>query len=239
MLDRWKFRPTDISNSNHPTHMKLRSLLISALAAASVGSASAASYTVFSGSPVDLGISGTNVNFVLPQFDSSLGTLTGVRVIVVQSALAGSFTVTNNGETDIEVDKVTSDFRVQQVSSGLGYSQVLIELDPLGTDPVSNPSATIAPTKLQEFTITSSAYTISDQIIDGAFFSAYEGSGDVTFGIRNRLIVTTTGATFAVDSGNVATTTQMAIEYTYEVIPEPSTALLGSLGLFALLRRRR
>lgn len=219
--------------------MKL--LINSIIGAALVSSASAASYTVNSGSAVNLGISGSDVQFVIPQFNTSLGTLTGVTVKVVQSTLTGSFEITNNGETGFTVDKVTTDFRVKQNTAGLGYAPQLVEIDPLVTTPSSNPSPTISPSASQIFTITAGqGYTISNQIIDGTYFAAYSGAGNVVFDIRNRGIVTVSGATYTVDTTNTYTTTQMEITYTYtEAIPEPSAAALAGLGALALLRRRR
>lgn len=215
-------------------------LPVLALAAALITGASAASYTVSSGDAVNLGISGSDINFVMPQFDTSLGTLTGVTVSITQSNLGGTFDVTNGGLTGIQVDAVSSDYRVRQVTSGLGYTQQFLDIAPLVTTPVSNPSPTINLSQTLTFTITAAqGYIISDQVIGEDFFGAYEGPGTVTFGIRNRLIVTTTGAIFTVDTADSYTTSQMAITYTYQPIPEPSAALLGGLGALALLRRRR
>jgi hypothetical protein len=210
------------------------------LCASLAASASAASYTVNSGSAVDLGISSTDIPFTLAQFDATLGTLTGVTVTVVQSSLSGSFEVTNTGATTFSVDKVTSDFRVRQLTGGLGYTSTFIDIDPLDTTPASNPSATINPSEAVVFDITASqGYTVADQSVGASFFAPYIGTGDVSFEVRNRLIVSVSGASFNVDSTNTITTTQMAITYTYDAIPEPSAALLGALGVLGLLRRRR
>jgi hypothetical protein len=220
--------------------MKKTFSMLAIASALSLASLNAAIYTVYSGSAVALGSSGSDVIFSIPQFDASLGTLTGVTVEVVQSALTGSFTVTNQGLSSILVNDVVSDFRVRQSTPGLGYSQTLIEIDPLASSPTSSPSTTINVAANQTFNITAAqGYTISDQDISSTNFSAYVGVENVDFGVRNRLIVSTSGASFAVDSTDTITTTRMAITYTYTAIPEPSTALLGALCVLGLLRRRR
>jgi hypothetical protein len=202
--------------------------------------AKAASYTVFSGDPVNLGISGTDVNFSIPKFDPALGTLTGVTVRVLQSNLTGSFIVTNSSADQSFVNSVTGDFRVREPAAGLGYLTNSQELDPVLTTPSSNPSVTINPSQSVTFNINAAqTYTLIDQNISSDFFTAYEGPGSVNFQIRNRLIINAEGATYAVDAGGTSTTTQMGITYTYEAIPETSSALLGSIGMLILLRRRR
>jgi hypothetical protein len=202
--------------------------------------AKAASYTVFSGDPVNLVNAFSDVNFSIPQFDPALGTLTGVIVRVLQSNLTGSFIVTNSGASESFVPKVTSDFRVRQLTAGLGYTAGMQEFDPVLTTPSSNPSVTINPSQSVTFNINAGqTYTLIDQNISSSFFTAYQGPGSVNFEIRNRLIISTEGATYAVDAGATSTTTQMGITYTYEAIPETSSALLGGIGILLLLRRRR
>lgn len=205
--------------------------------------ATAASYTVYSGEAVDLAFSGVEAQFHIPQFDTSLGTLTGVTVKVVASNLTGSFEITNNGIAAMTVDLVTSDYRVRQVTSGLGYTQQTREIDPVETSPQSSPSVTIAPGNSQVFTINPSlGYSISDQSIAAVYFGAYSGSGNVTFGVRNRINISVSGASYTVNSSSSYTTTRMAVQYDYTptVIPEPSSALLCALGAsLGLVRRRR
>jgi hypothetical protein len=213
---------------------------ITALFVATAGFASAATTTVYSGSSVNLGSSNDNVAFNIAQFNTALGTLTGVTVKVTTSSLVGSFNVANAGGTSLSVGPHTADFRVDDVADNLGYTIQSVEIDPLATTPVTSPAATIPVGENQTYAITlGQGYTVSDQNIAGSFFGVYSGNGNVMFNVRNRLNIAATGSVFTVDSALAYTTTRMAITYTYEVIPEPSAALLGGLGLLCLLRRRR
>ena len=54
--------------------MKKTFSMLAIASALSLASLNAASYTVYSGSAVALGSSGTDVIFSIPQFDASLGT---------------------------------------------------------------------------------------------------------------------------------------------------------------------
>lgn len=219
-------------------------LLVALTGLITVASVNAASYTVYSSaSSVALPISGNDVEFSMQKFNGSLGTLTGVTVSVVDSAISGSFSVTNSGLTAITVDGVTTDFRVKQATS-LGYAQVFEEITSLVTTPASNPSPTLNPTETAQFNITDGqGYSIADQNISNSYFAAYtsaDGAGSVAFNIRNRAIITTSGSVYTVNSTNTTTSTRMAITYTYtHPVPEPAAALLGGLGLLTLLRRRR
>lgn len=226
---------------SHPQILHMKSTLrIMAITASFITGLSAATVTVNSGSAVNLGSSNDNVAFLIPQFDATLGTLTGVTVSVISSALGGSFEVTNSGATDLSVGPHTADFRVDDVANNLGYAIAFEEIDPLITTPVTSPATTIPVGQSVVFNITSGqGYTVADQNINPTFFATYTGLGDVTFNVRNRINIAATGSIFTVDSTLAFTPTQMAITYIYDAVPEPSAALLGAFGLLGLLRRRR
>ena len=67
----------------------------------------------------------------LSQFNTSLGTLTGVTIEINYSTLQGSFTVTNNYPSDVLVSGYTSAVSIKQVGSlggGIFYSVKLLKL---------------------------------------------------------------------------------------------------------------
>jgi hypothetical protein len=201
--------------------------------------AKAASYTVFSGDPVNLVNAFSDVNFSIPQFDPALGTLTGVTVRVLQSNLTGSFIVTNNGLNATNVEGLRSSLGVRPVTTDLGYDLTTKTIEPGLTSSNSDSSTTINPAESVTFFITETIHTFDDRSISSVNFSAYEGAGNVIFGIQNQFTVFIGGGNFTLDSTNTSTTTQMGITYTYEAIPETSSALLGGIGMLLLLRRRR
>ena len=226
--------------------MKFRILL---LALASTGLASAARYTNYSSTQFT---QGTVLDFSVAKFNSNLGTLTGVTVTVTSGNLQGSPTVTNPTAGTVGINAITDTFYVTTPSASGGYSSVLgyysasLITNPVLTTP-TRVSVTIPAGETQVLTIDagqSTTLTSRDRIQDigSGFFSAYQaagGTGSVTFQAQNIFSITTTGASYTVNSSDVGNNTQFAITYTYSAIPETSSALLGGLGTLVLLRRRR
>jgi len=208
------------------------------LTLASLQIASAASYTNYSSIAVaGASYSGYNV----AQFDTSLGTLTGVQVTVPISELQGSVLVTNPTVSTVSVNNFDSTYYVYGSSGSLGYTGQVVGIGFTGvaTSPDWN-TTTIAGSGSQPFTIVAGqVYPVSSETITSTYFSAYQGSGHVTFEIKNNFSVTTTGASYTVDTSAAGANSQVAVTYTYTAVPEPSAALLGALGLLGLVRRRR
>jgi hypothetical protein len=87
-------------------------------------------------------------------------------------------------------------------------------------------------------------YVISDASGTGSAFDAGTGNAMVKFYRNNQLERTFTGLTFGANDGfiNMEATGNVNGYFdnlSVQVIPEPSAALLGGLGLLAMLRRRR
>ncbi len=208
------------------------------VALSSLQIASAASYTNYSSITVaGSSYSGYNV----AKFDASLGTLTGVQVTVPISELQGSALVTNPTLGTVSVNNFDSTYYVYGSSGSLGYTgQVVgIGFSGVATSPDWN-STTIGGSASQTFSVTpGQSYAVTPETITSTYWSAYSGSGNVTFEIKNNFTITTTGASYTVDTSGAGANSQVAVTYTYTPIPEPVAALLGGIGLITLFRRRR
>ena len=220
----------------HSLFMKITIPLLVTLASAQI--ASAASYTNYS----SIAVAGNNFsNYNVQQFDSTLGTLTGVQVTVPLSDLQGSVTVTNGLATVVNVSQFDSALTVQQ-SGSLGYTTEHDTIYSVVTSPDWN-TTNIPAYSPQLFSISGGqSFSVSSQSIASTYFGAYESAGatgNETFQIKNVQSITTTGAIYTVDSSAAGTNSQVAVTYTYTPIPEPSAGLLGGLGLLGLVRRRR
>ena len=184
---------------------------------------------------------GTVLNFDVNKFNSDLGTLTGVVVTVSNGNLQGSPIVTNNTTGVVDIN-ASADALTVTGTAGLGYAEdSKYRSDVATTDPWR--SVHIAASSAQTLAINAGqTMAIAGQIIDPSFFSAYQsssGAGAVTFHAQNILTITTTGTTYEVNASDVGVNTHFTVTYTYDVVPEPSTLLLGGLGTLTLLRRRR
>ena len=216
--------------------MKARILLT---ACALTGLASAAT-TVTENSTTQF-TQGTWLNFDVNKFDSTLGTLTGVVVTVSNGNLQGSPVVTNTTTGTVTISACTDGLTVTG-TAGLGYAEdSKYKSNVLTTD--SWDSVSIAASSAKTLAINAGqTMAIAAQIIDPSFFSAYQssgGAGQVTFKAQNVFSITTSGASYEVNASDVGVNTHFSVAYTYDVVPEPSTLLLGSLGALTLLRRRR
>ena len=179
------------------------------------------------------------LDFNLGQFDTSLGTLTGVAVTVDFATLQGAFTVHNNDVTLSTLTDYQSLFSIKGSTNALGYTtQSNVTIDPVSTTP--DWATNIAGLSSQTFTINGgqdfTSYLAHQTVnIAPGYFSAYEGSGSVTFQARDVQSITTTGSSYTLDSGSAGATTQLTVTYTYSPVPEPSTFILFSLGVLALV----
>jgi len=199
---------------------------------ASVQIASAASYTAYS----DTKIAGNSYSdFNVPKFDTSLGVLTGVEVTVPISTLTGSATVTNPTNHSVTVDLFTSHYDVWDPAGTLGYAEQFVEIGPSGVDTTPAKTTPIgAFPASQAFLIKDGqSYHINPEIIASTYFSAYKGSGDVTFQINNLFSITTTGSSYTVSTADAGAKSQVAVTYTYDAlspVPESRTIHLSGIG---------
>lgn len=199
----------------------------------------------------------TGASFTFNQFNSALGTLTAVDFLINSSTPTGSALVTNNSPTNsVTVRYIVSDLDFFNDSNlgFLGYDGTPLNLN---TTPTAKQPTTFAISALgsQNFTVNASQSLIGGAAqtfsISPTDFSAYLGSGSVSFFGVASINLTTIGATFSVDSSLYSALTSTTLRYTYtpappgpSPVPEPgqvaaSLLLLGGIGGYVFIKRRR
>lgn len=197
-------------------------------------------------------ITSSTSTFTFNKFDTSLGVLSAVNLLITSSTPTGSAAVTNNSPTSL-VDVLSIDSRIQILGNstlGLssGYTGNSTNLD-------TTPDALFYPINSlssQTFTVDSGqsligSTTVSLSISNGSL-SAYQGSGNVSFRALTGITLNTIGSTYSVDSSLYSALTSMTLRYTYtpSVNPVPETGqvaasllLLGGIGGYVFIKRRR
>ena len=197
-------------------------------------------------------ITSSTSTFTFNKFDTSLGVLSAVNLLITSSTPTGSAEVTNNSPTSI-VDVLSIDSRIQILGNatlGLssGYTGNYTNLDTT-PDALFYP---INPLSSQTFTVDPGqsligSTTVSLSISKGSL-SAYQGSGNVSFRALTGITLNTIGSTYSVDSSLYSALTSMTLRYTYTPgtapVPEPgqvaaSLLLLGGIGGYVFIKRRR
>jgi hypothetical protein len=180
-------------------------------------------------------------NLTLSQFDSTLGTLTGVTVTVNSLSYGGSFFVTAGEVSTNELDAADGRLTLRQaVGSGLGFTTIGERTDAVNTTP--SVGAQFSNGASQTFNVAAlTVLTAEIQNIDSSFWSAYTGTGSITFQVKNRPDIAISGGVFTLDSELFGATADMTVTYTYTPVPEPSTygMILGGLALAGAALRRR
>jgi|GEM_PF-3222175 len=221
-------------------------------AMASVASAASVSYT----NSQIANSNNTSYALNLNQFNTGLGTLTGVSVTIVFLKDGGSFTVTANAPGTVEIDTTKSLMQLNDPTGLLGFTGYsnsayvftttpnangAIVADPQGVGQLSSP---------QTFTVaTNTIVNNSNSTITSGFWSAYQGAGNVAFALKQNPQIS---AFFTGNGGSFDTTAflaqaQMSVTYTYDAappeVPEPSTVVAGAmllgLGVAGAIRRRK
>ena len=182
---------------------------------------------------VTLPATGAGTAFTFNQFDSTLGTLTGVSFSIVSSSNTGSFLVTNNAPiSGLNVkDPQDSLIITDNQASGGDYNLALGTTVPVTSVPDANSATTggagftIPAASSQTFTLTGT----NDLIVPGSttsfdlsgFLAAYTGAGSVTFTAYTGPFVSLTGSNSTFDMTAVINSTALTLVYTYTAPTPP------------------
>lgn len=202
-------------------------------------------------------VSATTSSFTFNQFDSTLGTLSAVDLIINSSTLQGSVTLTRTSGT-----RIFTELNAQLLLAG-GATL----LPDLTDGEYASPALSFLRTPSGDFTMnganTSRTFTVNGTTqsligaspvtlnINSSVFANYTGSGTVlyTSSILEGDDNTGTGST-ALDPSNLLSPTSLTLRYTYtpssgpSAVPEPgqvaaSLLLLGGIGGYVFIKRRR
>ena len=190
------------------------------------------------GLPLTLSTTEINETGSLAKFDSSLGVLTGATLIIYTGA-EFSLTGTNNS-AQAQTAVLSSNTSLFIKSTDEDISAVIQDQNP----------------KIRLSASTDVTTFQSGETID---FGTFDAAGSFSYDLSSVLdaVQDTAGGTFDINAqslsgfavegggGNIGTDQKTVagagarIIYTYEAVPEPSSALLASLSVFTLLFRRK
>lgn len=194
-------------------------------------------------------VTGGNATFTFNQFNSSLGNLTAVDLIIQSSTIQGNLTVTRNSGSRtftqlgalIQIDSAPG-LSGGYASDGLDYLR-----SPSGSFTVnaSNSSRVVTVTGTTQSLIGASPITLS---LDSSAFSSYIGLGQIAFtGLLDNYDSQSGSGSATVNDSNLLAPTTLSLRYTYSTAPSPvpetgqvaaSLLLLGGIGGYIFIKRR-
>jgi hypothetical protein len=229
----------------------IRSLILGiALVGAGAGNSSAATST-YNASPSLT--HNTNTTFSFTMFDSSLGTLTAVDLLLTSATLGGSVSLQSDGG-----DNILNSFNASVRTSGTGLSQQN-STTAVVTSFTPGPGTTVFDEDTTVFSIISSPQIISSTqtySIGSGSFSSYQNLGgtgltpNFTSQVRTPSPQGIVGAagTGIFSGSSLTALSSYTLRYTYSTdpspVPEPgqvaaSLLLLGGIGGYVFVKRRR
>ena len=183
------------------------------------------------------------VNPVAPlnwnQFDSNLGTLTGIT-FNVNAGISGSFTVTNRDPvSSLFVTDSKSRLRLRFTGTGSPGDIFNEYIAPIPTSPLSDSTGTVVgEDSSQVFTITAGTqYAELTRDFFPTSQAYFTGLGTISSEVQQFLLITSTGEDFNLSSTNTKSSGTAVLTYIYQV-PEPSAASLLIFGLGGLVAMR-
>lgn len=225
----------------------MKNLFLSLLAAfLAVSSAQAALITSSDSQNVNL----AGVNFTFNQFDPTLGSLTGIDLVIQSSTLQGNLTITRQSGT-LTINTISAALGMDPVTGFDGYDSTPYNFlrTPSGSFTINstNTSRLITVNGTTQSLINNTPVTLS---INPADFSTYLGISTVSLPANLNLSYPSTSGSGVVNTlaGNLFSPTSMQLIYTYTPAPSPvpepgqvaaSLLVLGGLGVYFVLRRRR
>lgn len=189
--------------------------------------------------------------FTFTQFDTSLGSLTAVDLIIHSSVPGGNFTLTraNSGSGNATFNGFTEFLTIDDdYGSIFDGSSSPININVTGNSSIAKPSTNNYLVASAQSLLSSSPYTAS--IASGAW-SFYQGTGLVTLNAGLTADAQyTANKNITPNYTNLFATTATTLRYTYSTppgpspVPEPgqvaaSLLLLGGIGGYVFIKRRR
>ena len=180
-------------------------------------------------------------DFYFNQFDSTLGTLTGVNLTITSTAL-GTFTIANSSPSSTTsvsniVDYLfVSSYQLDELSSGTNLSTINVATTVTsGSDPVAKRVAGVNGTTTFSINSVPTQYLANNFSLNLLTLSPYIGSSTVSFFLQDGLSATLIGGSPTANYNSISDPTTVTLAYSYSAVPEPSTYALFGLGGMALV----
>jgi hypothetical protein len=179
-------------------------------------------------------LSTNSLNLTWNQFDSSLGTLTGIS-LTIDGTVTGSFDVFNVDSIDPATVGDPKD-RLRLIFSGSGApsaqqtTQTTLTTTPAmpyEMEPLSNESFNLGPIPQSLGSMNNNLFT---------FASFFTGPGTLSSTLFQPFTLTSNNSgNTTVDYSQMFASGSVSLDYTYDAVPEPSTYALFGIGALALV----
>lgn len=183
------------------------------------------------------------------QFDTSLGSLTSITITTNVTKTGGSLFVDNESATPasgsisqsvtINLTSAVSLVDTAFTPIGTGVAATSSYAASVGADDGDGPGVQSTGPDYDGTSFGPTSTSQTKNVFAGAF-GGYQGVGTYVIdagGVQGFNTSAIGGAAVAIDPATVSG--DVTITYTYDAVPEPTSALLGGIGCLALLRRRR
>ncbi|MCE9542417.1 MAG: PEP-CTERM sorting domain-containing protein [Verrucomicrobia bacterium] len=186
-------------------------------------------------------------DFYFNQFDSTLGTLTGVNLTITSTANGTLSVVNSSPSSTTSVSNIVdylfvSSYQLDELSSGTNLSTINVATTVIsGSNPVEKRVAGVNGTTTFSINSGPTQYLANNFSFNLLTLSPYIGSSTVSFFLQDSLSATLTGGTPTANYNSISDPTTVTLAYSYSAVPEPSTYALFGLGGMALViayRRR-